>query len=187
MSENQGLEYYDIVEALQRASTGADASDCHGFLCGLTCAAGYADQKVWIPQVFESYDPKDALQAEAFRLLQELYEYSATRLNSPDLDFRLLLPDDEDPLRDRTEALGHWCAGFLSGLGIGGLPPQDRLPEEVGEFLQDVAQISRVDFELDNPDEEDQRAFEELVEYIRVGVLLIHDELQPGIAPQQVQ
>lgn len=188
MSGNQGVEYYDVADALQRASTGADAADCHGFLCGLICAAGFADQKVWIAEVFEAYDPKDPLQSEALRLLQSLYEDTLSRLNSPDLDFELLLPDDGDPLHERTESLGNWCSGFLSGLGMGGLPPQEQLPDEISEFMQDVAQISKVDFELENPDEEDQLAFEEVVDYIRVGVMFVHEELQPSkAAPSRIQ
>ena len=187
MSENQGLEYYDVAEALQRASTGIDAADCHGFLCGLICSNGFADQKVWIPHVFEAYNPKDLLQAEAFRLLQTLYEDTLSRMNSPDLDLELLLPDEEDPLRERTESLANWCSGFLAGLGLGGLPPEDALNEEVSEILQDISQISRVDFELDDPQEEDLYAFEEVAEYIRVGVMFVHEELQPSKAPPQVQ
>jgi hypothetical protein len=60
------------------------------------------------------------------------------------------------------------------------------LPEEVVELLDDLGQIARVDFELDDPNEEDQVAFEEVVEYIRVGTLLIHEELQPAVPPQRL-
>jgi yecA family protein len=187
MSVNQDIEYYDVVDALQRASTGADAADCHGFLCGLICATGFADQKVWVPEVFDAYNPKDLLQAEAFKVLQSVYEDTLSRLNSPDLDFQLLLPDDEDSLRERAESLGYWCSGFLSGLGMGGLPDADGLPDELSELLEDFAQISKVDFELDNPDEDDLSAFEEVAEYIRVGVMFIHEELQPSKAPTQIQ
>ena len=60
------------------------------------------------------------------------------------------------------------------------------MPEEVGALLDDLGQIARVDFELDDPNEEDQVAFEEVVEYIRVGTLLIHEELQPAVPPQRL-
>ena len=74
MSQFQGLEYPDVAEALRRASVSVDAADCHGLICGLICAAGFADQKIWVAEIFEAYDPKDLLQAEAYRLLQRLYE-----------------------------------------------------------------------------------------------------------------
>jgi len=186
MSENQDFEYQAVSDALQRAAAATPAADCHGLLCGLICAAGFADQKLWVAELFEDFDPRDLLQAEAFRVLQRLYEDTLARLNSPQLDFELLLPDASCSLRERTESLGAWCSGFLSGLGMGGLSDRTQLPEEVAELLDDLSQIARVDFELDDPDEEDQVAFEEVVEYIRVGTLLIHEELQPAVPPQRL-
>jgi len=186
MSQNQGLEYQPLADALQRAAATAQAADCHGLLCGMICAAGFADPKLWVAELFEDFNPRDPLQAEAFRMLQGLYEDSLARLNSAELDFELLLPDPECSLRERTESLGEWCSGFLSGLGLGGLPGSAQLPEEVAELLDDLAQIARVDFDLDDPSEEDRVAFEEVVEYIRVGTLLIHEELQPAVPPQRL-
>ena len=187
MSQNQHLEYYDVVATLQRALIPVDAADCHGLLSGLICAAGFADPKIWVAEIFEDYNPKDTLQADTFRQLQQLYELAVTELNSHELDFELLLPDDDDSLRERAESLGNWCSGFLSGLGMGGLPAPDKLPDDVRELLHDLSEISRVDFETDQPGEDELAAFEEVVEYIRVGVLYLHDELQPASAPAQVQ
>lgn len=137
--------------------------------------------------MFEDYNPKDKLQADAFKLVQALYEDELARMNSPDLDFALLLPDDDDALRDRVASLGSWCGGFLSGLGLGGVKEQSQLPDEVSELIDDFAQITRVDFDLDTPDEEEQAAFEEVVEYVRIGVLFVYEELQPGKATQRIQ
>jgi len=187
MSVNQELDYYSLDDALARAQTSMDPSDCHGLLAGLICAAGFADPRLWMAEVFEDYNPKDKPQAEAFRLVQALYEDELARMNSPDLDFALLLPDDEDALRDRVASLGSWCGGFLSGLGLGGVKEQAQLPEEISELIDDFAQITRVDFDLDSPDEEEQAAFEEVVEYVRIGVLFVNEELQPGKAPARIQ
>lgn len=187
MSGNQDVDYYEIGDALARAQTSVDAADCHGLLAGLVCATGFADPKVWIGQVFDDYNPKDSAQTDATRQVQALYEDTLARLNSPELDFALLLPDDEDSLRERAESLGSWCGGFLSGLGLGGIADAAQLPEAVGELLDDLAQIARVDFELEEPDEAELAAFEEVVEYVRVGVLFINEELQPSKAPSRLQ
>ncbi len=187
MPQNQHLEYYDVAATLQRASIPVDAADCHGFLSGLVCAAGFADPKIWVAEIFEDYNPRDTLQADSFRQLQQLYELTVTGLNSHELDFELLLPDDDESLRERAESLGNWCSGFLSGLGMGGLPAQERLPDDVRELLHDLSEISRAGFETDEPGEDEFAAFEEVVEYIRVGVLYLHDELQPATTPSQVQ
>ena len=187
MPENQHLEYCDVADTLGRASLPVDAADCHGFLSGLVCAAGFADPKIWVAEIFEDFNPKNTLQADAFRQLQTLYELTVTELNSHEIDFELLLPDDTEPLRERADSLGSWCSGFLSGLGMGGLPAQDKLPDDVRELLQDLSEISRVDFEVDEPGEDELAAFEEVVEYIRVGVLFLYDELQPATTPSQIQ
>ena len=187
MSVNQELDYYSLDDALARAQTSMDPSDCHGLLAGLICAAGFADPRLWMAEVFEDYNPKDKPQAEAFKLVQALYEDELARMNSPDLDFTLLLPDDEDALRDRVASLGSWCGGFLSGLGLGGVKEQAQLPEEISELIDDFAQITRVDFDLDSPDDEEQAAFEEVVEYVRIGVLFVNEELQPSKAPPRIQ
>ena len=186
MPENQHLEYDEVLDALQRASASADPADCHGLLCGLICANGFADQKTWVAEIFDDFNPRDIFQNQAFKLLQQLYELSLIKLNSPDLEFELLLPGDNAPLAERTESLGSWCSGFLSGMGLGGLD-QARLSDDVKELLEDISHISNIDFESEDTDEQEHVAFEEVVEYIRVGVLYIHEELQPGQAPTQIQ
>ena len=64
MSVNQELDYYSVDDALARAQTSMDPSDCHGLLAGLICAAGFADPLVWMAEVFEDYNPKDKPQQQ---------------------------------------------------------------------------------------------------------------------------
>ena len=178
MTLKPSLDYDDVADRLGAASTTMGAAECHGFLAGLVCASGIADRKVWIREIFEAYDPKDALQSAALTALQDVYAEVQTDLNSPDLDFHLLLPEDPASLRERTEALGFWCQGYLVGLGIGGLPPSQKMSAEVRELLEDFSRIANVDFELDESEEE-QVAFEEVAEYLRVAVLVLYESLQP--------
>ncbi len=187
MSANQSVDYYETEDLLVRAQAPLDAADCHGLLAGLVCAAGSADPKLWLAQLFDDFNPKDEAQVAAVTQLQALYQETLAGLNSPALEFVLLLPDDDDSLRERAESLGGWCAGFLSGLGLGGVSAARELPEGVGELLEDLAQIARVDFELDTPDEAELAAFEEVLEFVRIGVLYINEELQPSRAPARVQ
>ncbi|VAW74027.1 hypothetical protein MNBD_GAMMA15-1737 [hydrothermal vent metagenome] len=187
MSENQGLEYYDVQDILDLANPGADPADSHGLLCGLICASGFADPQRWLPEVFDDFNPRDTAHAKAYQCLQSVYEHTLAGLHSEELDFELLLPDDGAPLAERTESLAAWCSGYLSGLGLGGLQEQGSLSDELSELLDDMAQIARVNFDLENPDEDENVAFEEVVEYLRIGVLFVHDELQPAATPQQIQ
>jgi len=71
MSENQEFEYQAVSDALQRAAAATPAADCHGLLCGLICAAGFADQKLWVAELFEDFDPRDRLQTEGVQGVAE--------------------------------------------------------------------------------------------------------------------
>ena len=42
------------------------------------------------------------------------------RLRGDEMEFELLLPDDDAPLEQRATALSQWCQGFLYGFGTGG-------------------------------------------------------------------
>ena len=188
MSQNQHLDYYEVLEVLDAASSPLQAAECHGLLSGLICAAGFADPRVWVPELFEAYNPQSSSEERAYKLTQVLYETAITAFNSTELEFELLLPDDEQTLVERTEALGAWCQGFLAGLGLGGMPDEHRLSPEVKELLEDLSQVAKVGFEGEEFNEDDSVAFEEVTEYVRVGVIFMFEELQPAkAAPSQVQ
>jgi uncharacterized protein YgfB (UPF0149 family) len=87
------------------------------------------------------------------------------------------LPDDDAPLVERAMALSQWCQGFLYGFGIGGAVPRDRLSGEVEEVLRDLTHIGQASVETGADAEEEEQAYAEIVEYVRAGVQLIHDEL----------
>ena len=42
-------------------------------------------------------------------------------MNNSDVEFELMLPDDDESLEARVEALGTWCQGFVYGLAAGGV------------------------------------------------------------------
>jgi hypothetical protein len=95
----------------------------------------------------------------------------------------LLLPDDQTDLDSRTLGLGDWCQGFVMGLMMSGLKDFRKLPENSAEAAQDIVEISRIGSKYQSEGNEDEAvALEELIEYVRVGVLLINEELHPGRA-----
>jgi uncharacterized protein len=114
--------------------------------------------------------------------LRQLYRSTRTQLDSDSLEFHLLLPDDEQVLGERTMALGDWCQGFLAGLGLGGLSATENLPDEADEFIRDVSQIAQLGLEASDEDESDETAYADIVEYLRVGVLLLRQTLDPSPA-----
>ena len=182
---NEGFDILD--EQLRQAATGTDAAEAHGFVVGVLCAAGGMDPAAWLPQLFGEVDWESQAVREAARAVARLFQSQREQINSAELEFSLLLPDDECPLAARAEALAHWCEGFSTGLGLGGLDKERPLSEDSQGFLRDVTDIARVAFDFTAPAEDDEQAYMELQEYLRVGVLLLHEELQPLPAPPPVQ
>src|SRR5271170_819112 len=83
-----------------------------------------------------------------------------------------------------TAALAQWCQGFLYGLGAGRITDASELPGEVGEIVRDFIAITRADADAaEEADEADENAYAELVEFVRVGVQLLFEELAVARAP----
>jgi uncharacterized protein YgfB (UPF0149 family) len=97
-----------------------------------------------------------------------------------DADFEPLLPDDESPLALRADALSQWCQGFLYGLGSGTTGDPGQVSAEAGEIIRDFTDITHVGVDSDEENEENEVAFSEVVEFVRVGVQLLFVELAPA-------
>ena len=172
-------DFAEVAAALQGLGALADPAECQGQLCGLLCLRGGAlDRESWLQRLFPEYDPRDLLARDSAAVLLRLFDTTQLQLASAEFGFQLLLPDDSDPLAERTEALGNWCQGFLSGLAETGVTDLRALPGELPELLHDFAEIAHAgSFELDE-EEADEEAYAELVEYVRVGVMLVDEEMR---------
>lgn len=177
MRMEQFIDYEELNSALRRIDALQDAAECHGILCGMLCEQGSVERDYWVRQVIGDADRADVLVAEAVTLLHRLYDVSLRQLNDTELGFHLLLPGNEDSLEQAVAALSEWCQGFLYGFNINGGKTQDKLPGNVREVMEDLVEISRVDLEVDG--EEDESSFAEVIEYVRMAVILILEELHP--------
>jgi yecA family protein len=173
-------DYLALSGALDKLQTEITPSEVHGTLCGLLCANTGASAEAWQHALWPEQADGDLLASEARAVLNQAHEASRLQLNDPDCDFQMLLPDDEDSLDQRVHALGDWCQGFLVGLTLGGVKDFSPLPADAREIAEDLVEIARAgtSYHLEGS-EEDENAYAELVEYLRVGVLLINEELQP--------
>jgi len=164
-------DYSDVQQLLQRQHSLADAAEAHGTLAGCLCgAAGYRFED-WVHEIL----PEGGGAAAA--TLREIYGATAGALLQPDMEFELLLPPDAQPLAERTQALAQWCQGFLYGLGAGRISGASELPGEVGEIVRDFIEISRAAVDEEQGEESNEAAYAELVEFVRVGVQLLFEEL----------
>lgn len=173
-----------LDETLFKVDATMGAAESHGALCGMLCARGSTDLSEWMGHVLGEQEQGNVFSRDLASQLTELHQSTLGQMNDPYGGFQLLLPDDDDELDERTEALGDWCLGFVYGLAAGGISEESELPEDTMELLLDFIEISRAGNDLSEPDEdsddeEDEQAFVEIVEYVRTGVLLINEELQP--------
>ena len=178
------MNYDALALVISKLGAQQEPAELHGTLTGLLCANGNARADIWLQNLFPCMPNGDLLGDEAFDELKKLHETARESVNATDCEFQLLLPDDDSDLDQRVHALGEWCQGFLVGLSLGGISDFKALPEDAREIAEDLVEIARADssYSFDGS-EEDEHAYAELVEYLRVGVLLINEELQPNPAP----
>lgn len=178
---------YDVVDAaLARAGADTGAAEGHGTLCGMLSANAAITAEDWFRELLPDAEPGDVLAGEARERLGELFRETRVQLHDSELGFELLLPGDDEPLERRVEALGLWCQGFLYGLSVCGVREGGTLPEDSAEIIRDLADIASTGFDVE-ADEANETAYSEIVEYVRVGVLLVSEELQPLKAPPRLQ
>ena len=168
-------DYSEIQRALADAHSLADAAEAHGTLAGSLCAAGGYRFEDWLAEIL----PEGEAGREATDALRGLFEQTAVALGGLDMEFAPLLPHDEEPLDARATALGQWCQGFLYGLGSSSLSDIKGLPGDVGEVVRDLSEITQVGVDAEEGLESNEGAYAELVEFVRVGVQLVFDELEP--------
>lgn len=172
-------DFDDLAQALSRNGSGSPA-EVHGALCGMLAVRPVA-REVWLQQVLGNDGAAHPAMppAELDTLLQQLYAATVSQLGEADFSLQLLLPDEDETLDERTTALAKWCEGFLFGLGVVGVEDKRLGDGELREFVQDVSEISRVTLDAGHAEEQEE-AYTELVEYVRMGVLLATTELGPG-------
>ncbi len=167
----------ELVEALATLRLGMSASELHGSLAGYLCAGGLPDSRNWLADLAIEDVEGDGDDSPERAVLDRMFAGCAEGLEDPELSFEPLLPDDQESFVERAGALVEWCRGFLGGLGLSGAELEGHLSGESGEVLHDLGRIAATKFDSGDTVEEDEDAYAEVVEYVRVGVMLLHNEI----------
>ncbi len=176
--------YSHLEQALSRIDCDYSPAEAHGMACGLLVINQSVDPAVWLKTVVTG-DPKDFYVQEAKQLLRDLFNTTRQQMNGEDLDFAVFLPEAAD-LALQVYAMQAWCQGFGLGLAQAGIKDLKKLPTDSREWVEDVVNIG-ASGELDlDEQEESETAFMELVEYLRVGILMMNEEMQPLKTSPQV-
>ncbi len=172
------LDFDELDRGLADVEAGTRAAECHGFITGYICASNNTVTEPIRDHLVGGIDNAEQLE-QAYALLDLIAADVVAKLQTTEIIFQPLLPDDSADIAHRASNLSEWCAGFISGLGVGGLGENQSEHPDCDEFIKDIFSISRM--EIDAVDDEDtESSLFELVEYIRVGVLMLYQEWYPG-------
>lgn len=186
---NEEITYERVSEALRRLALTMDGAELQGTFCGRVASGQGADEGGWMRELIGERDEANLQAREDVMLLARVLGKVVQQLNDAELQFQLLLPE-EAPLAQRTEALAAWCEGFLYGYGTAMGDKVLKAGETGREFLQDLMEISRASFapeEGGEESDEDEMDFVEIVEHVRMGTLLLHEESNPVTTPDNPQ
>jgi uncharacterized protein len=166
--------YAATQQALAQSRSLTDAAEAHGTLAGALCSARGYRLEDWLAEIL----PDGRATQDAGATLRDVFHGTRDALDDDELGFQPLLPSDEDPLEARTAALGEWCHGFLYGLGAGALPDLKGMDGEVGEIVRDFTEITKVGVDEQSGEEANESAYVELLEFVRMGVQILFEELR---------
>lgn len=177
-SEIPGFDQVD--QALRRAEAGYDAAEAHGSLCGLLCGLGAGAESAWLADTLPESPGNPTVTGQATAILNALAVNTRGALEDVQMTFQPLLPDDAEALMQRVDALAQWCQGFNHGLFVAARTSatEDEIRSgNTAEIVSDFAEMAQVAVGPDEADAEGEAAYAELVEYVRVSVQLVYEEL----------
>ena len=184
---------FELIDAaLRRAEAPTDAAEAHGSLCGLVCGLGDSGQSAWLaetlpdarvdaqPDAHADGQANAAIVEQTAAVLRVLAFRTRAALEDADMTFQPLLPDEAEPLAQRIDGLAQWCQGFNHGLFVAariGDAEAELRSGNTAEIVSDFADMAKAAVDDEEPDGDGEAAYVELVEYIRVSVQLVYEEL----------
>lgn len=156
-------------------------SELHGLLTGQLSAGARFDSDTLLRTLSGLMNVPQLEHQDSKTMLIELYQATLFQLNDEDLGFRLLLPDDDQAMSQRVDALSSWCSGFLAGFGM--YLGDHAMSETLKEGLQDLSEIAQVSSDPDELSDDDEGGLLELEEYVRMAALFMFSECNPQINP----
>ncbi|MCX7073445.1 MAG: YecA family protein [Methylococcaceae bacterium] len=164
---------YTMIDAiLVQYDAELTAAEAHGMASGLLAVNGKFSNESWLNELLQNTQPiNDEHKVELLGLFDDTQDV----LLDDEFEFELFLPeDDESNLIERVDALRQWCKGFLFGIGFAN--KATKFSQQTQEILKDVAEITKLDADIELEDEEAENDFMELTEYLRAAVLALRDE-----------
>lgn len=163
--------YSPLNAELKSQAIGVNAAELHGFISGIL--AGGNNDESWRVLVDDMMNDGKSITGNLATLINQLYEDAKQKLNDDNFEFQLLL--NEQDLFSQINDLVGWINHFLLGLGLA-QPQLAKVKGDVGEAIYDLRQITQLGYDEEEDQEELAFALEEILEYVRMTVILCHDE-----------
>ncbi len=173
---SQKVDFDLANESFNRLNTDDSIASAHGILCGFSCVKKNVSLDDWLNEVLVSADLNNVNEKQSHQVMTEIFNSTTEQLADPTLNFWPLLPGESCSLSDQANSLVQWCQGFLVGLGLSEVQDSD---EEVMEMIKDINEIAQLEVDLMD-DEDNAQDLNEIIEFVRIGVLFIQETLQPS-------
>lgn len=175
MNEQTPLDFSSIQAIVTSEGFEVHSAELHGVITGII-AGGYAFEDTdYVNMIKDLFNNGEALPVKIKTLTKLIYSDVWQSLLDDSYSFNLMLPDDDDTIIERCNALGMWVQGFNLGMGL-----QQKnnaiSSSEVKEVLTDFSQIANLSAEVEEGEETEQDYFE-LAEYVRISAILCFSEL----------
>ncbi|MGL5586015.1 MAG: YecA family protein [Plesiomonas sp.] len=162
-------DYPTFCATLMSQGIAISAAELHGLLSGFLCG-GIKDDS-WKASLYDLTNEGQAYPSVLFQQVQAMQLNIKQTLNDDEFGFDLFLPSDDESVFDRVDALAEWVSQFLVGLGIA-QPDLKKTPDEVGEVIDDLVNISQLGYDEEEDQEELAQSLEEVAEYVRMAAML---------------
>lgn len=172
---NNSLDYDELKNTLFVLDTDDSISSAHGILCGFVCVKADVTLNDWLNEILTNVDDNNLHTQSAHVILKQIFHNTISQLNDETLNFALLIAGDDANMSEQVNTLVDWCQGFLTGLGLQKISNPN---QEVLEMIKDFSEIAKLDSQVVDS-EENTQDLNEIIEFVRIGVLFIQETLQP--------
>ena len=168
----------ELDEALENCDSGRNSIQAHGLLCGYIMTHGLKGHDMWLHRMFENSSNE---KGDKYKyIFDDLFIKTWQQLEERQSEFELFLPGDDRGLLTRAKAIGAWCDSYLHGL-ISSVTTEklkkaiNREPTSI--LIKDLLEMTKATIGEEDDYETNERSYAELVEYTRIAVQLIFEEL----------
>lgn len=175
--ETMPLDFDDCCNQMLEFGYEVSPSEIHGLLSGVVCTGLKIRPDSIINLVLKHVDVESCSERNRATILA-MHEFIEREMFSADSRYTLFLPDDELDMTQRVRSLAAWCQGYLVGFGTASAQiKHNKFSPETEEALKDIVNISNLSDDFGDDDEVNESAYAELVEYLKVAVLLMSSEM----------